>query len=172
VRVSVHAKLAELRRACAVARELKFKAFERRWAINARSNQENARNFSTSDLYWDERQAKAQASTTKAVAEADQALSDFIGEHRELMGQDWIGNDHGRLCWGSFLGGLPIDFHYCQEEENHEGFCQGKTGSWPKGVRNEAEWWRRKKSCDHREWIEWQEKMVCLRCGKPVNQDS
>lgn len=172
VRVSIDAKLADLRKKCALARESKRTAFGRRWALSARSTKENACDFSPSDLYWDERQSRAQSSSLLSVDEADKALADFVAEHRALMGPDWIGNDHGRLCWASFLGGLPIDRHYCQDEENHTGFCQGDKGAWPQGVHDEAEWWRRKKSCDGHKSIEWMEAMVCSFCGQPVNQDS
>ena len=46
-----------------------------------------------------------------------QDLRDFLeraAAYTLTPGADWIGNDHGRLCWAPFLGGLPIDQHYCQ----------------------------------------------------------
>lgn len=71
---------------------------------------------------------------------ADKALAGFIAEHRAIMGPDWIGNDHGRLCWSDYLGGAPIDQHYCQKPEGHEGPGGNEIGVWPQGIRNGRQW--------------------------------
>lgn len=151
LRGAIDEKLAELREACAVKRQIKRNAFGRRWALNARGTAENERNSGSSDKYWDDCQAVAQTNAVADLAAADKALADFIAEHRPLMGVDWIGNEHGRLCWEPFLGGLPIDQHYCQREEAHDGnhavewpetrwACDHRRGSWPQGVTNVYEW--------------------------------
>ncbi len=163
---SIHKRLAELREDCAVKRLIKFNAFERRWARAARTDQQNEADCGPSDSYWDDRQAKAQTESTNAVVVADAELSQFIAEHRHIMGPDWIGNDHGRLCWGHFLGGRPIGQHYCQREEGHDGFCQNDVGAWPKGIHGEPQWWRVKKACAHESKIEWQQKTCCEQCGQ------
>lgn len=150
VREAIEKKLKELRHTCAVEREVKRNAFGRRWARAGRSTQENERDCGSNDKYWDDLQFAAQVKAKLEVAEADAALAAFIVEHRPLMGSEWIGNDHGRLCWSGYLGGMPIDQHYCLREEGHEGNCadewpetkwlfRDRRGSWPKGCSNSRE---------------------------------
>lgn len=151
LREAIEKRLKELRDDCAVKREIKRNAFAYRWARRSRSTEENARDCGPSDKYWDDRQAEAQRNSTAELEHADQALADFIAEHRVLMPPDWIGNDHGRLCWAPYLGGYPINQHYCQRKEGHEGnhadewpetrwACEHPAGSWPQGVSNDREW--------------------------------
>ncbi|HVU07644.1 MAG TPA: hypothetical protein VHG89_03775 [Verrucomicrobiae bacterium] len=149
LRESIEKKLKELRDDCALKRLIKSNAFGRRWARSARSDEENRRDSGSSDKYWDDRQAEAQRNSTAELEAADKALANFIAEHRPLMGADWIGNDHGRLCWAPYCGGRPIDQYYCQKEEGHEGphAAQvgedgGAAGEWPQNVTNEHEWHR------------------------------
>jgi hypothetical protein len=143
VREAIEKRLEELRADCAVKREIKRNAYGRRWALAGG-------NDASSQKYWDDRQAAAQEKSTLEVDAADMALVEFIAEHRPLMGSDWIGNDHGRLCWSGYLGGMPINQHYCQREENHDGNCadewpetkwvfRDRRGSWPKGCSNSRE---------------------------------
>lgn len=144
LRDAVEKRLAELRADCALKREIKRNAFKGRWANGSRTTKEREADYAPSDKYWDDRQAAAQEKATRELEEADAVLAAFIVEHRPMMGSEWIGNDHGRLCWGSFLGGMPIDTHYCQREEGHDGNCadewpetkwvfRDRRGSWPKG---------------------------------------
>lgn len=71
------------------------------------------------------------------LAHAHQVLADFIAEQRPIMGAEWIGNDHGRLCWHHHFSHFPISSHYCQLPEDHEGDhddgrCQWQTPPPPK----------------------------------------
>lgn len=151
LREAIEKKLKELRADCAVKRLIKHNAFGSRWARRGRSDEENRRDCGPNDKYWDDKQAEAQRTAVAEVLAADKALADFIAEHRPIMGADWIGNDHGRLCWAHYLGGYPIDQHYCQREEGHDGncadewpetrwACESPHGSWPKGVTCDREW--------------------------------
>ena len=151
LRETIETKLAELRADCALKRQIKRNAFGRRWARSARSNAENERDCGPSDKYWDDRQAEAQRKSTVELEAADKALADLIFEARPVMGPDWLGNDHGRLCWAEYLGGYPIKHHYCEREEGHEGnhadewpetrwACEHPAGSWPQGVTSNREW--------------------------------
>jgi hypothetical protein len=139
LRDAVEKQLEKLRSDCAVKRLIKRNAFGRRWALSGRGKVDEP---SSSDKYWDDRQAAAQHKSTEELESADQTLTDFIAEHRQMMGADWIGNDHGRLCWAPFAGGLPIDQHYCQMNEGHEGNHCNHLGAWPQGVTNSHEWHR------------------------------
>lgn len=141
-------RLAELRSVCCIKRQCVRNAFGRRWAGCPRRNPDKPDSW---DLHWENRQAQAQIERPKEVVVADKALADFIAESRPIMGPRWIGNDHGRLCWADYLGGLPIDHHYCQREEGHDGnhadewpehrwACEGPRGSWPQGVTSDHEW--------------------------------
>lgn len=65
------------------------------------------------------------------IEAADAALAAFVSEHRPMMPPDWIDTDHGRLCWDDFLGGSPIDQHYCHLPEGHDGPHQDAAGTWP-----------------------------------------
>lgn len=122
IKQQINKRLAELRADCALQREHVRNAFDFKWGQGQ---------------YWDDRQSEAQRDRPKDVANADKTLADFIAEHRPIMGADWIGNDHGRLCWDSYLGcldGNPIDNHYCQLPEGHEGYHQTSLDSkmgWP-----------------------------------------
>lgn len=142
LRESIEKKLKELRADCGLKRLIKGNAFGRRWARSARTDEENRRDSGSSDKYWDDRQAEAQRNSTAELEAADKALADFIAEHRPLMPSDWIGNDHGRLCWSPYLGGRPIDQHYCQKPEGHDDPHGNDIGEWPLGVTNEHEWHR------------------------------
>lgn len=142
VRESIEKKLKELRADGGLQRLIKRNAFERRWARSGRSDSENKLDCGSSDKYWDDRQAESQRNSIAAVEAADKALADFIAEHRPLMGVDWPGNDHGRLCWSPYLGGRPIDQHYCQKPEGHSEPHGNDIGEWPISVTNEYEWHR------------------------------
>lgn len=119
--------------------------------------------------YWQARKFECIGRLRAEIKNAERELRDFIADHRSIMGPEWIGNDHGRLCWDSFLGGLPIDQHYCQLEEGHDGFCSGETFAWPKGVRNEFTWRRIREDCDHQVLIQYCGITVCSRCGTDPN---
>lgn len=148
LRDAINQKLAELRKDCALQRLHLKNAFGRRWSGCQRQDPEKPSSW---DLYWENLQAEAQRERPKDVEAADKALADFIAECRVIMGPDWIGNDHGRLCWATYLGGMPIDTHYCVREEGHAGnhadewpetrwACNGPRGSWPQGVTCDREW--------------------------------
>lgn len=64
------------------------------------------------------------------VRQAERELRRHIAEHRPLMAPTWVGNDHGRLCWHAFRGGRPIDLHYCQRPEGHDGNHANDLGAW------------------------------------------
>lgn len=137
VREQIEKQLAALRADCALQRLHLANAHGPRWSGCKRENPDKPSSW---DLHWENLQAKAQLERPKDVAAADKRLADFIAEHRAIMGPDWIGNDHGRLCWGNYFGGIPIGQHYCQREEGHEGNCSNEIGSWPKGVTCQREW--------------------------------
>lgn len=139
LREQIEKRLKELRYNCGLQRLHLRIAHGPRWSGCQRRNPEKPDSW---ELYWEELQAKAQQERPKDVEAADKALVDFIAEHRPLMGDDWIGDDHGRLCWSPFLGGRPIDQHYCQREEGHTGTHGNELGAWPIGVTNEHEWHR------------------------------
>lgn len=126
--------------------------------------------------YWDESK-DSQHKRCRFIREqmretriAEDALRAFIAEHRSLMGKDWIGNDHGRLCFSWFMGGRPIDMHYCSEPEGHDGFCQSDKGSWPRGVHGDREWWDRRAACKHERSIDWDGVMKCIGCGLDLSR--
>lgn len=144
----INAKLAELRRACELARQAMRDAFGRRWSG---CNRQNSDKPSSWDLHWENRQAEARIQRPLDVEARERELAEFIAESRLVMGPDWIGNDHGRLCWEPYLGGMPIAHHFCQREEGHDGnhadewpetrwACNSPRGSWPQGVTNDREW--------------------------------
>lgn len=137
IRQQIEKRLKELRDDCGLQRLHLRNAHGPRWSGCQRRNPEKPDGW---ELYWENLQAAAQAERPTWVKAADQALSDFIAEHRPIMGAGWIGNDHGRLCWSAFLGGSPIDQHYCQREEGHSGPHGNKVGEWPIGVTNCHEW--------------------------------
>ena len=129
----INKRLAELREDCALQRLLLSNAHGRRWSGCPRANPDKPSSW---DLYWENLQAQAQIDRPKDVLAADKRLANFIAEHRLLMGSEWIGNDHGRLCWDHYLGGFPIDQHYCQLPEGHEGNHCDKIGAWLPGTHN------------------------------------
>ena len=108
LREAIEKKLKELRADCAVKRLIKHNAFGSRWARSGRSDEENRRDCGPNDKYWDDKQVEAQRTAVAEALAADKALADFITEHRPIMGADWIGNDHGRLCWAHYLGGYEM----------------------------------------------------------------
>jgi hypothetical protein len=148
VRESIEKQLKQLRYNCCLQRLHLRNAHGPRWSGQPRRNPDKPDSW---DLHWENLQAQAQITRAKDVKEADEELTGFIAEHRPIMGSDWIGNDHGRLCWADYLGGYPIDHHYCQREEGHEGnhgdewpehrwACEHPRGSWPQGVTCDREW--------------------------------
>jgi len=56
--------------------------------------------------------------------QALQTLAAFIAEHRPIMGPEWIGNDHGRLCWHN------ISSNFCQLQEGHDGPHRNEKHFW------------------------------------------
>lgn len=112
---AINQRLAELRRECALARHMVRDQRRCHWG------------------WWPTAEAdrrRAIRGSQRRVREAEQALRAFIAEHRPLMGSEWPGTDHGRLCWDSFIGGLPIDLHFCQQPENHDGHHADQAGAW------------------------------------------
>lgn len=130
VRESIESRLAELRADCALKRHIQRSAFGRRWANSSRTEEEMDRDNGPQDAYWDELQASAQKKAVADTAGADAVLAAFIAEHRHFMGPDWIGNDHGLLCWHSITAGQPIATHYCQLEPGHSGPHADEHGRW------------------------------------------
>lgn len=116
LRESVEKRLAELREKCALEKAgLQDATGPRPWGDGQ---------------YWATRKAEAARTRTLALEAALRELSDFIAEHRPLMGAAWIGNDHGRLCWDQYIGGLPVAFHYCQKPEGHKSHHGDHEGLW------------------------------------------
>lgn len=172
IKSQIEKRLKELRYNCGLQRLHLRNAHGRRWSGCARQDPEKPSSW---DLHWETLQAQAQIDRPKDVAAADKTLADFIAEHRHLMGADWPGTDHGRLCWSDYCGGLPIDQHYCQREEGHEGHHAIESGAWPREVTNDHEWHRLIKSCLHAETRENGEAIVCAVCGHALgtpNQES
>lgn len=169
LRESIESRLQELRDDVALQLHLERHALGPRWARSARSTQENQRNQGHSDPYWDGIQRDAIEERRQAVKDSEQALRDFIAEHRYLMGQEWIGNDHGRLCFMTHLGGFPIDRHYCQRQEGHDGFCQNDKGAWPCGCESDYDVRQLQAVCKHVEVIDWNDERLCSNCGKRQN---
>lgn len=137
LRQKIEDRLVELRYDCGLQRLHLRNAHGPRWSGCQRRNPDKADSW---EQHWEDLQAKAQMERPKDVEAADKALKDFILEHRPFMGADWPGTDHGRLCWSPFLGGIPIDQHYCQREEAHSGPHRNEAGEWPLGVTNGREW--------------------------------
>jgi hypothetical protein len=129
VRDAINKRLEELRGVCALKRELVRQAFGRGWS--GAKPQDPPSDW---DKYWADLQSAAQRDRPKDVEAADKALADFIAEHRPIMGADWPGTSHGRLCWAGFLGcigGRAINHHYCQRDEGHDGPHEDAEGQWP-----------------------------------------
>lgn len=162
VREQIEKRLKELRENCALQRLHLRNAHGRRWSGCERSDRNNPSSW---DLYWENLQAEAQRERPKWVEAADKQLSDFIAEHRPLMGADWVGNDHGRLCWAPYCGGRPIDQHYCQLDEGHEGAHADQSGAWPRDVTNDHEWHRLANSCCHPATFGKEQSTICAACG-------
>jgi hypothetical protein len=142
LREQIKKRLAELRYKCGLQRLYLRHATGRRWAYGSRSSAEMERDYGSSDKYWDETQAKSKRDAEAGIELADKELADFIAEHRTLMGSDWVGNLHGKLCWSPYSGGRPIDQHYCQKPVGHDGQHGNEKGEWPLDVTNEYEWRR------------------------------
>lgn len=133
----VEKRLKELRHNCELQRLHVRNATEKRWALAGRAKSDVPDSY---DKYWDDLQASEKAKRENDLQVADKELAGFISEHRPLMGADWPGTDHGRLCWAPFLGGCPIDQHYCQKAEGHNGNHGNHLGEWPQSVTNTHEW--------------------------------
>ena len=112
IAMAINTRLSELQRACAIARLLvhenrraHYEPYEeRKRHVNIRSNR-------------------------KKVQNAERALSEHNAKYRSIMGDDWAPNS-GRLCWASVLGGSPIDRHYCDQPEGHDGPHSTPKGCW------------------------------------------
>ena len=118
----IEKRLKELRDDCALQRIHVRNAFGTRWSGCQRANPDKPSQW---DLHWENLQAEAQMQRPKDVEVADKRLAEFIQESRVIMGAEWPGTDHGRLCWAPFCGGLPIGQFYCQREEGHAGYHIG-----------------------------------------------
>ncbi len=130
IRESIEKRLRELRDKCALEKEgLRHATEPGNWGTD----------FGT-DTYWADTKKRCAIERAVSFQTVLDALASFIAEHRPIMGAEWIGNEHGRLCWAEYLGGCPIGVNYCQKEENHAGNCANEIGAWPKGVRGEQMW--------------------------------
>lgn len=139
IREQIEKQLVALRYNCGLQRLHVRNAHGPRWSGCQRRNPDKPDSW---ELYWENLQAAAQVERPAWVEKADMELAEFIAYHRAGMGPDWIGNDHGRLCWAPYLGGMPIDQHYCQKAEGHTDAHGNHRGEWPQGVTNEHEWRR------------------------------
>jgi hypothetical protein len=79
------------------------------------------------DRYWQVKKYQSQQEYKQRIAAAARELSAFIRVHEWVLGD--VPNN-GRLCWHCFTGGLPIDTHYCELPEGHEGDHQNAIGKW------------------------------------------
>lgn len=79
------------------------------------------------DRYWQVKKVHALEETKVRIRESEIALGNFIDEHCSFLGAV---SNHGRLCWDSYLGGQPIDLHYCQLDEWHPGAHANYIGQW------------------------------------------
>jgi len=163
IKQQIEKQLAKLREDCGLQRLHLKNAHGPRWSGCPRRDPDHPSSW---DKHWEDLQAQAQIDRPKDVAAADKALSDFIAEHRPIMGADWPGTDHGRLCWSDFLGGLPIDQHYCQREEGHDGRHADFVAAWPQGVTGNREWQELRERCPHSEVEQVAGKPHCAICGK------
>jgi len=182
LKAQIEKRLKELRYDCGLQRVyLRHAQGPRRWSGCQRRNPDKPDSW---ELYWENLQAKAQEERPKDVAAADARLAAFIAESRPIMGAEWPGTDHGRLCWSPFCGGLPIDQFYCQEAENHAGSHLG-TGDgtglemmWPNSplqeVTNEHEWHKLIAVCPHAasRFEERHSANICNVCGAKVSASS
>lgn len=125
VREAIEKKLKELQQDCCIRKE---------WMRQTHD-----------DWFWgssDEgkrKQEEAKIERPKDYEAALKTLSTFVEEHRPLMGDDWPETPGGRKCWAPYLGGMPIDQHYCQMEEGHEGHHCDSRIKWPQGVANDRQ---------------------------------
>lgn len=130
IRDSVNKRLRELRDKCALEKEgLRHATEPGYWGTD-----------NPGQTYWADMKARCAVERKETYAQALNALECFIAEHRSIMGEEWVGNNHGRLCWSPYLGGCPIDQHYCQKPEGHTDAHANEIGAWPIGVRNEHQW--------------------------------
>lgn len=85
--------------------------------------------------YWQDMRVKTILEGKEKAHNALKSLEDFVAEHRPIMGAAWMRKHNGRLCWAKYLGGYPIDTHYCIRPEGHKGRHHDTVG-----------WWRRQNS--------------------------
>lgn len=170
----VQIRLEELRHDCALQRLHLRNAHGPRWSGRPRQDPDNPSSW---DLHWENLQAEAQRQRPKDVAAADARLAAFIAESRAIMGVDWPGTDHGRLCWSPFCGGLPIDQYYCEEPEGHSGNHVGRGTAthrkvaWPNSplqeVTSDFTWHKLRNLCPHPRTAERDYLLYCTVCGEP-----
>ncbi len=169
IKRQIEERLKELRFECGLQRLHLRNAHGPRWSGCQRRNAENPDSW---ELHWENLQAQAQQERPKEVAAADKALADFIAEHRAIMGPDWIGNDHGRLCWSPYVGGRPIEQHYCQKSEGHANVHADEAGGWPREVTNDYEWHRLCDACEHTTTYERDANQICAVCGREIQKQA
>lgn len=169
-------RLIELREDCALQRLHLRNAFGRRWSGCERRDPDNPSSW---DLHWENLQSEAQRQRPKDVEAADKRLAEFISESRTIMGADWPGSDHGRLCWSPFCGRLPIGQFYCQLEEGHAGPHRGteeygRETEWPNSplqeVTNEHEWHKLIQLCKHETTVLHEGILHCSICGHQMSE--
>ena len=85
------------------------------------------RHFWERDRAWQVKKFEAIKETKLRIQKAGKSLTDFVHHHKIFIGD--VPNK-GRLCWHCFLGGLPIDTHYCQLPEGHDGSHCNSVGAW------------------------------------------
>lgn len=155
LKLQIEKRLKELQHDCALKRLYLRQAFGPRWSGCARMDPDKPSSW---DLHWENLQAEAQRQRPKDIAAADKKLADFITESRAIMGSDWPGTDHGRLCWSPFCGGMPIGQFYCELPEGHDGPHvgteeYGRKTAWPNSplqeVTNDRQWHELIKLCLH-----------------------
>lgn len=133
IRDAINKRLAEMRRICAIKKE------GVRHAQDPKSYWGDDYGGSS---YWRDLKAKCAAERPVELAGLLKEMADFIAEHRPAMGADWVPDGHGCLCWAPYLGGIPIDQHYCDREEGHTGPHRCTRGAWPQNVRGSQDWHR------------------------------
>lgn len=178
LKAQIEKRFKELRYDCGLQRLHCRNAFGRRWSGCQRENPDKPSQW---DLHWENLQSAAQVQRPLDVAAADKRLADFISESRLIIGAEWPGNDHGRLCWSPFCGGMPIDQHYCQLEEGHDGPHEGPgdyapSFAWPNSklqeVTNEHEWYKLIALCPHETPVWKGEYHQCAVCGSKIEPKS
>ncbi len=109
---AINARLAELQRVCAIERHVLHE--------NRRAHYEP---------YEERRRHINIRNCRQRVREAERALAAHVAKYRHIMGDGWAPHA-GRLCWSSVLGGMPIDQHYCDKPEGHDGPHSTPKGCW------------------------------------------